>query len=204
MLASPRDNGRIVDCGHKGELVSWPTPGMVTNRRQAAEALVMRLMSASMAATAVITAVPAAINRRMAAERPAIHSLALRALSMKAAVGVPGSRTPNTTAGTTDLIFQGHPAEKPASMTLATAAAATRSAAARSAAGLGSSERGRVPRLLAESAKGSAVSYEPPTGSHVVLAESCAKRHSSASYSEVQSLAILQPVLERALKKGFE
>jgi hypothetical protein len=87
---------------------------------------------------------------RMAAERPATASLALRALSMKAAVRARGSRIPNTTAGTTDLTFQGHPAEKPASMTPATAAAATRSAAARSAAGLGSSERGRVPRLLAE------------------------------------------------------
>ena len=40
----------------------------------------MRLMSASIAATAVITAVRAAINPRMAADRPAIPSLALRAL----------------------------------------------------------------------------------------------------------------------------
>jgi hypothetical protein len=51
---------------------------MVINRRQAAEALVMRLMSASIAATAVITAVRAAINPRMAAERPAIPSMAAR------------------------------------------------------------------------------------------------------------------------------
>jgi hypothetical protein len=52
---------------------------MVISRRQAAEALVIRLMSASIAATAVITAVRAVINPRMAAERPAIPSLALRA-----------------------------------------------------------------------------------------------------------------------------
>jgi hypothetical protein len=63
----------------KASAVSWPTPGMVISRRQAAEALVIRLMSASIAATAVITAVRAAINPRMAAERPAIPSLALRA-----------------------------------------------------------------------------------------------------------------------------
>ena len=82
----------------KASAVSWPTPGMVINRRQAAEALVMRLMSASIAATAVITAVRAAINPRMAAERPAIPSLALRAWWMKAAVSARGSRIPNTTA----------------------------------------------------------------------------------------------------------
>ena len=52
--------------------------------------------------------------------------------------------------------------------------------------------------------KGSAVSWGPPTGSHVVLAEGCAKRHASASYSEVQSLAVLQPLLERPLKNDFE
>jgi hypothetical protein len=37
----------------KASAVSWPTPGMVISRRQAAEALVIRLMSASIAATAV-------------------------------------------------------------------------------------------------------------------------------------------------------
>ena len=68
------------------------------SRRQAAEALVIRLISVSIAATAVITAVRAALKPRMAAERPAIPSLALRALSMKAAVSARGSRTPNTTA----------------------------------------------------------------------------------------------------------
>ena len=58
----------------------------------------MRLMSASIGATAVITAVRAVLNRRMATERPAIPSLARRALSMKAFVSARGSRTPNTTA----------------------------------------------------------------------------------------------------------
>ena len=51
--------------------VNWPMPGIVISRRQAAEALVIRLMSASIAATAVITAVRAAIKPRMAADRPA-------------------------------------------------------------------------------------------------------------------------------------
>jgi len=48
--------------------VNWPTPGIVISRRQATEALVIRLMSASIAATAVITAVRAAIKPRIAAE----------------------------------------------------------------------------------------------------------------------------------------
>ena len=60
----------------KASAVSWPTPGMVISRRQAADALVIRLMSASIAATAVITAVRAVLNPRMAAERPATPSLA--------------------------------------------------------------------------------------------------------------------------------
>jgi hypothetical protein len=58
----------------------------------------MRLMSASIAATALMTAVRAAISPRMAAERPATPSLALRAWSTKAAVSARGSRIPNTTA----------------------------------------------------------------------------------------------------------
>ena len=53
----------------------------------------MRLMSASIAATAVITAVRAALKPRMAAERPAILSLALRALSMKATVSARGVKS---------------------------------------------------------------------------------------------------------------
>jgi hypothetical protein len=59
----------------KARAINCPTPGMVINRRQAAEALVIRLISAS---------VRAAIRPRTAADRPAIPSLALRALSMKA------------------------------------------------------------------------------------------------------------------------
>ena len=48
------DAGGIVDCRDKGERrVNCPTPGIVMSRRQAAEALVMRLMSASIAATAI-------------------------------------------------------------------------------------------------------------------------------------------------------
>ena len=46
----------------------------------------MRLMSASIAATAVITATRAALKPRIAAERPATPSLALRAWSMNAVV----------------------------------------------------------------------------------------------------------------------
>ena len=58
----------------------------------------MRLMSASITATAVITAVRAAIKPRMAAERPATPSLALRAWLTKAVVSARGSRIPNTIA----------------------------------------------------------------------------------------------------------
>ena len=43
--------------------------------RLASEALAMRLVSASMAATAVATALRVAIELRIAAERPAIPSL---------------------------------------------------------------------------------------------------------------------------------
>jgi hypothetical protein len=64
----------------KAGAVYCPTPGIVISRRQAAEAFVIRLMSASIAATAVITAVRAAINPRMATERPAIPSLAFSVL----------------------------------------------------------------------------------------------------------------------------
>jgi hypothetical protein len=66
---------------------------MVISRRQAAEAFVICLMSASIsiAATAVVTAVRAAINPRMAADRPVIPSLDLKDLSMKAAVSARGN-----------------------------------------------------------------------------------------------------------------
>ena len=58
----------------------------------------MRLMSASTAATAVITAERAALNPRMAAESSAIPSLALRAWSMNAVASARGSLTPSTNA----------------------------------------------------------------------------------------------------------
>ena len=54
----------------------------------------MRLMSASIAATALITAARAALKPRMAAERPATPSLAFRAWSINAVVSARGSRTP--------------------------------------------------------------------------------------------------------------
>ena len=58
----------------------------------------MRLMSVSVAAISVTMAVRAAVRPRMAAGRPIIPSLALRAWSRKAAVSARGSRITNTTA----------------------------------------------------------------------------------------------------------
>src|SRR5271163_2862081 len=81
---------------------------MVISRRQAAEALVMRLMSASIAATAVITAIRAAIKPRMATERPATPSLAWRACLMKPAVSA-RKPDPEHDREASDLVFQGHP-----------------------------------------------------------------------------------------------
>ena len=92
----------------KARAVSWPTPGMVMSWRQAFEALAMCLMSASIAVTAVITAVRAAIKPRMAAERPATPSLALSAWSTKAAVRA-REPDPEHNRQTANLIFQGHP-----------------------------------------------------------------------------------------------
>ena len=54
----------------------------------------MRRISASISATAVMTADRAAIKPCMAAERPATPSLALRAWLTKAAVSARGSRIP--------------------------------------------------------------------------------------------------------------
>ena len=93
----------------KARAVNCPTPGMVISRRQAAEALVIRLISASIAETAVITAVRAALKPRMAAERPAIPSLALRAWWMKAAVSARGQSNPEHDRQVSNLVFQGHP-----------------------------------------------------------------------------------------------
>src|SRR5262249_33180989 len=81
---------------------------MVMSRRQAAEALVMRLMSASIAATAVITAVRAAISPRMAAERPATPFACFESLIDEG--GGKSSRQPDSEHDrqASDLIFQGH------------------------------------------------------------------------------------------------
>ena len=79
------------------------------------KALVMRLMSASIAATAVITATRAALKPRIAAERPAIPSLALRARSMNAVVSARREPDPEHNRQASDLIFQGHFAGRPAS-----------------------------------------------------------------------------------------
>ena len=68
----------------------------------------MRLMSVSIAATAVITAVRAAINPRMAAERPAIPSLALRAVIDEGGGERAGQPDPKHDRQASDLIFQGH------------------------------------------------------------------------------------------------
>ena len=55
-----------------------------------------------------------------------------------------------------------------------------------------------------KSAKELAVCSRPSTGLHVVSAEGCAKRRASASYSEVQSLAVLRPLLQQPSKDDFE
>ena len=69
----------------------------------------MRLMSASIAATAVITAVRAAIKPRMAAERPAIPSLALESLIDEGGGERARQPDPEHDRQASDLVFQGHP-----------------------------------------------------------------------------------------------
>src|ERR1700740_3543309 len=68
----------------KASAVNWPTPGMSINRRQAADALAIFLMSPSIATTAARTAARAATRPRMAADRPRMPSLAFSACLMKA------------------------------------------------------------------------------------------------------------------------
>ena len=65
----------------------------------------MRLISASIAATAVITAVRAAINPRMVVERPATRSLALRAWLTKAVVRAAREPDPEHDRQASDLVF---------------------------------------------------------------------------------------------------
>jgi hypothetical protein len=67
----------------------------------------MRLMSASIAAITVTMAVRAAGRPRMAAGRPIIPSLALRAWSMKAAVSA-GKPDPKYHREASDLILEGY------------------------------------------------------------------------------------------------
>jgi hypothetical protein len=81
---------------------------MVMSRRQAAEALVIRLMSASIAAMAVITAVRAVLNPRMATETgdplACLESLVDEGSGERAR-----QPDPEHDCETTDLVFQGHP-----------------------------------------------------------------------------------------------
>ena len=77
--------------------------------RQASDAVVMRLMSASIAATAVIAAVRAAISPRMAAERPATPSLAFESLIDEGGGESARKPDPKHNSEAPDLIFQGHP-----------------------------------------------------------------------------------------------
>jgi hypothetical protein len=77
------------------------------SRRQAAEALVIRLISASIAATAVITAVRAALKPRMAADRPGIPSLAKSVVDEGGSERA-GQSDPEHDRQASDLIFQGH------------------------------------------------------------------------------------------------
>ena len=79
------------------------------SRRQAAEALVNRLMSASIAATAVITAVRATIKPRMATERPAIPSLALESLIDEGGGERSRKPDPEHDRQASGLVFQGYP-----------------------------------------------------------------------------------------------
>src|SRR5580692_2915567 len=93
----------------KASAVSWPTPGMVISQRQAAEALVIRLMSASIAATAVITAVRAS-NQSPHGDRETSDPFAC----FKRLVDEGGSERarepdPEHNRQASDLIFQGHP-----------------------------------------------------------------------------------------------
>ena len=92
----------------KASAVSWPTPGMVISRRQAAEALVIRLMSASIAATAVICG--SCRNQSPHGGGETGDPLAC----FKSLVDEGGGKRarepdPEHDRETTDLIFQGHP-----------------------------------------------------------------------------------------------
>jgi hypothetical protein len=78
------------------------------SRLQASEALVMRLMSASIAATALMTAVRAVVSPRMAAERPATPSLAFEGLIDERGSERARKPDPEHDREASDLVFQGH------------------------------------------------------------------------------------------------
>ena len=92
----------------KASAVSWPTPGMVISRRQAAEALVIRLMSASIAATAVITAVRAAIKAPHGGRETSDPLACFKSLVDEGSRERAGQSDPEHDRQASDLIFQGH------------------------------------------------------------------------------------------------
>src|ERR1700722_19636559 len=92
----------------KASAVSWPTPGMVISRRQAAETLVIRLISASIATTAVITEVRAALKPRMAGERPATPLACLESLIDERCGERARQPDPEHDRQASDLIFQSY------------------------------------------------------------------------------------------------
>ena len=69
----------------------------------------MRLMSASIAATAVITAARAALKPRMAADRPATPFACFESLVDEGGREHARELDPEHNRQTSDLIFQGHP-----------------------------------------------------------------------------------------------
>jgi hypothetical protein len=78
-------------------------------RLQVDEALVMRLISASIAATAVITAVRAATRPRIATQRPATPFTGLESLVDERGSERAREPDPEHDRQASDLVFQGHP-----------------------------------------------------------------------------------------------
>jgi hypothetical protein len=92
----------------KARAVSWPTPGIVMSRRHAAEALAVRHMSASIAATAAITAARAAAKLCRAAETRDPFAC-LESLIVESGGERPRESDAEHDRKTADLVFQGHP-----------------------------------------------------------------------------------------------
>src|SRR5277367_5918089 len=88
--------------------VSWPTPGMLISRRQASDALTIRLVSPSIATIAASTAARAAARPCMAADRP---DTVARLQRLPDEGGAERSRQPNPEyyGQTADLVLQGDP-----------------------------------------------------------------------------------------------